>query len=390
MPVQSLNENIAQSVKKKKRQPVYTKELHQLKIIETIKDWVDEITEGIESLSTTKSKKATQPIMPGIEVEQIKLTPSFHKLYKMKKQWQQKTKSTVPDFMKTPDTEYVLPKEIDSLDNILKIKITRPEPFANKNIWKWLANIRNRNEIELEVTTNGSIDPTAYKDIINSFAKIKFTIRIDGHGELNDYVNAGSSFSNVVMNLKKFKKFWPEDFSVVVPLHAVNVLRLDALLNWLYAEDIIPIFEFLNTPEHFQVQAIPKHLRQESVSKIGKVMLDRKSNIHLYHKMMTTLLTLPYEKHLHEKFILNVREGHTLSLYEIYMSKNYSFHISKPKKSRFSSSRLSVYLAWGNLSIRQVLHYLNNRNTLIKNIPCNFFLKIYSKTMKLFHHHLHH
>lgn len=307
MPVQSLNENIAQSVKKKKRQPVYTKELHQLKIIETIKDWVDEITEGIESLSTTKSKKVKQPIMPGIEVEQIKLTPSFHKLYKMKKQWQQKTKSTVPDFMKTPDTEYVLPKEIDSLDNILKIKITRPEPFANKNIWKWLANIRNRNEIELEVTTNGSIDPTAYKDIINSFAKIKFTIRIDGHGELNDYINAGSSFSNVVMNLKKFKKFWPEDFSVVVPLHAVNVLRLDALLNWLYAEDIIPIFEFLKTPEHFQVQAIPKHLRQESVSKIGKVMLDRKSNIHLYHKMMTTLLTLPYEKHLHEKFILNVK-----------------------------------------------------------------------------------
>ena len=60
MPVQSLNENIAQSVKKKKRQPVYTKELTQLKIIETIKDWVDEITEGIESLSTTKSKKVKE------------------------------------------------------------------------------------------------------------------------------------------------------------------------------------------------------------------------------------------------------------------------------------------------------------------------------------------
>jgi ABC-type bacteriocin/lantibiotic exporter with double-glycine peptidase domain len=29
-----------------------------------------------------------------------------------------------------------------------------------------------------------------------------------------------------------------------------------------------------------------------------------------------------------EKFILNVREEHTLSLYEIYMSKNYSFHTS--------------------------------------------------------------
>ena len=40
-------------------------------------------------------------------------------------------------------------------------------------------------------------------------------------------------------------------------------------------------------------------------------------------------------------------------------SKNYAYYISKPQKSRFSSSRLSVYLAWGNLSIRQVYQYLN-------------------------------
>ena len=34
--------------------------------------------------------------------------------------------------------------------------------------------------------------------------------------------------------------------------------------------------------------------------------------------------------------------------------KNYSKHISKPAQSRLSCSRLSPYLAWGNLSIRQV------------------------------------
>lgn len=34
--------------------------------------------------------------------------------------------------------------------------------------------------------------------------------------------------------------------------------------------------------------------------------------------------------------------------------KNYSKHISKPAESRISCSRLSPYLAWGNLSIRQV------------------------------------
>ena len=36
--------------------------------------------------------------------------------------------------------------------------------------------------------------------------------------------------------------------------------------------------------------------------------------------------------------------------------KNYMFNISKPEDSRSSCSRLSPYIAWGNLSIRQVYH----------------------------------
>ncbi|MFY8127482.1 MAG: deoxyribodipyrimidine photo-lyase/cryptochrome family protein [Chitinophagaceae bacterium] len=38
--------------------------------------------------------------------------------------------------------------------------------------------------------------------------------------------------------------------------------------------------------------------------------------------------------------------------------KNYSKHISKPQESRTSCSRISVYLSWGNLSIRQAYQYV--------------------------------
>ncbi|MEM7185786.1 MAG: deoxyribodipyrimidine photo-lyase [Bacteroidota bacterium] len=37
---------------------------------------------------------------------------------------------------------------------------------------------------------------------------------------------------------------------------------------------------------------------------------------------------------------------------------NYQRHISKPEQSRVSCSRLSPYIAWGNLSVRQVLQYV--------------------------------
>jgi len=37
---------------------------------------------------------------------------------------------------------------------------------------------------------------------------------------------------------------------------------------------------------------------------------------------------------------------------------NYARHISKPEQSRLSCSRLSPYIAWGNLSVRQVFQYI--------------------------------
>ena len=40
-------------------------------------------------------------------------------------------------------------------------------------------------------------------------------------------------------------------------------------------------------------------------------------------------------------------------------AKNYSFHISKPAESRVSCSRLSPYISWGNLSIRQAVQAMN-------------------------------
>ncbi|MFD2550678.1 deoxyribodipyrimidine photo-lyase/cryptochrome family protein [Bizionia sediminis] len=43
--------------------------------------------------------------------------------------------------------------------------------------------------------------------------------------------------------------------------------------------------------------------------------------------------------------------------------KNYMFHISKPALSRKSCSRLSPYIAWGNLSVRQVYQAAKNVKT---------------------------
>lgn len=46
---------------------------------------------------------------------------------------------------------------------------------------------------------------------------------------------------------------------------------------------------------------------------------------------------------------------------------NYARHISKPTESRLSGGRISPYLAWGNLSIKQVLHHIADHHNYEKN-----------------------
>jgi len=47
--------------------------------------------------------------------------------------------------------------------------------------------------------------------------------------------------------------------------------------------------------------------------------------------------------------------------------KSYHWQISKPSESRKSCSRISPYLAWGNLSLKQALHYINDHPNYTTN-----------------------
>jgi len=54
----------------------------------------------------------------------------------------------------------------------------------------------------------------------------------------------------------------------------------------------------------------------------------------------------------------SIKAHELLDSFIIKRHKKYMQHISKPSESRESCSRLSPYLAWGNISIRQVIHFI--------------------------------
>jgi deoxyribodipyrimidine photo-lyase len=54
--------------------------------------------------------------------------------------------------------------------------------------------------------------------------------------------------------------------------------------------------------------------------------------------------------------------------------QHYNQHISKPLQSRASCSRLSPYIAWGNISIRYIFQYIKNQPELQKRMYTKAFL----------------
>lgn len=55
--------------------------------------------------------------------------------------------------------------------------------------------------------------------------------------------------------------------------------------------------------------------------------------------------------------------------------ENYNFHISQPEKSRYSCGRLSTYLSWGNISVKQVYQLtINSSNYKVNKRTFNSFL----------------
>lgn len=62
---------------------------------------------------------------------------------------------------------------------------------------------------------------------------------------------------------------------------------------------------------------------------------------------------------------------------------NYQRHISKPSESRISCSRLSPYLAWGNLSVKQAFHFIGTHPNGSRND------KAFSAMLTRLHWHCH-
>jgi deoxyribodipyrimidine photo-lyase len=109
---------------------------------------------------------------------------------------------------------------------------------------------------------------------------------------------------------------------------------------------------FEKSTEYFETQPLPFYPKDNQLLSIEEVGAIEPLFVNI---SLNTNMSSPFQKG-GRRMALKYLNSFFEKRYE-----NYVFHISKPELSRSSCSRLSPYLSWGNLSIREVYHHALNQ-----------------------------
>ena len=157
-----------------------------------------------------------------------------------------------------------------------EIQFTGGEPFLSDTqhiILKKLIDLNISKNITITYNTNGTIPMDSYFDMWSKFKKVSISVSLDACNDLANYIRYPTNWNNVNKIMKSLDTIQNNVVFVKVNclVQALNVLRLDELVEWLDQFDNIcriPSFSTLIMPKHHHLRNIPLDLRKESSKKL--------------------------------------------------------------------------------------------------------------------------
>ena len=164
--------------------------------------------------------------------------------------------------------------EVDINPGAYKIQLAGGEPFMIKKFARMLEQIENT-DCEIVVNTNATIVAKPLFEQLKRFSNVWIVLSIDGYGELNNRIRAGSNWNTVVKNTQLFVD---SGFNMLVNtvLQRDNVNHLYELGTWIESAGIddwiiSPLFEPKNLTwqqqENIMYENVEKTLALYSVKR---------------------------------------------------------------------------------------------------------------------------
>lgn len=155
---------------------------------------------------------------------------------------------------------------IDSLDNIVDIKLLGGEPTMMPEVMEILQSLINKKKndtVQLHITTNGTTNNKQWHQLIGQFKQVTFQFSIDSIEQTNNYIRSGSKYSNILENIKYVQhlgkdKNWKYDISQTLQiynLHDYYLLEDDFIRHGVNISEIC--CTQVRWPDHLNIEYLP-------------------------------------------------------------------------------------------------------------------------------------
>jgi len=184
------------------------------------------------------------------------------------------TATSVIDQLKEFEKDHYEPLSIDNysfklrtileqsdLSNLKRVAIVGGEPFLSYNL-KWFLNSLNLENIQLKITTNGSIFPDKeLMELMNRCKNVYLDISIDAIDDLAEVMRFGAPWKMIVNNIEKFLK---TDFIVklVTTVSIMNINKLQSILEFSRKYNLPQTCYSLFWPNHLRSNIVPLDIRK--------------------------------------------------------------------------------------------------------------------------------
>lgn len=154
---------------------------------------------------------------------------------------------------------------LDSLNGIDYIEILGGEPFYQKDSELFFNHIVSE-KVTIEITTNGTIIPDWFINLIPKFKKVIVQCSQEGIGKVYEYIR-GSSFSIFEENIKLLKKS-----NVILRVNQTifncGIFNISEMTNWNENIMVKNYFKMLVLPKYLSISTIPLEYREEILSNL--------------------------------------------------------------------------------------------------------------------------
>jgi len=143
------------------------------------------------------------------------------------------------------------------------------EPLINKSVFNLVRRLASESRcenVDLTITTNGSVNPDPFTATLEGFRKVNFLVSADGCGALNEFIRFNSKWSHVSENIARFSGMKNATTSVCPTVSVYNLFGLEELVAFCHERKLGCLLEnVLWDPLFLSIAALPRSIVDNAI-----------------------------------------------------------------------------------------------------------------------------